>query len=228
MGKNWHDKFMEIDGTPALRAAEALSNRLEDLKTRLRDAEAEREGLIAQAPAVLAAHEESLLGGEEAQAQAQADLEALNAAIMSCEKKIQVVRDTLSRARMSPEIGRLAHDLWDLTVGFRAALIEVFPEALKELSQAQETYLKVVRRVGEVGTVIARMEFVMNKAASPFMIEPRYQPATQIPAIFLAPEVVLEAYDPNRTLAPIGINPDVLNQPQADADSALMVLKGES
>jgi chromosome segregation ATPase len=227
MGKNWHKKFQELDGTRAREAAEALRDRLEELKIRLANAQAEKEALEALVPEAEAAFEESLLGDEEAQAQAKSELVNLWEKIDAASKKIEVIEATLKRERKSPELGRLAGELWDVSEGFRAALIEIFPDALRELTRAQQSYLKAVARIGELGVTISRLERMMNAAASPFMAEGKYQSATPLPAIFMTPEEILAAYDPNRTLAPPGVNPEALRQANPDADTALAVLADE-
>jgi hypothetical protein len=226
MSKTWHDKFLTLDGGKAKSAAMAFRVRLEDLQGKLAAAEREKAELEAQAPALEAAFEESLLGDETAQAAAQGAWENLFANIAKCERKITVLTNTLSRGRQSPELQKLAGDLWKESARTRGALIEIFPEAQAELAEAQEAYLKVVARIGAIGVQICRLENLMNKAAGPFLKEKKYQESTPTPAITLDPGIIQAAYDPGRTLAPT-INPDVLNRPRANAETALAILRGE-
>jgi hypothetical protein len=226
MSKTWHDRFLKLDVSKAKAAAQAFRVRLEDIQGRLAAAEREQAELEAQAPALEAAFEESLLGDDSAQAAAQAALEGLFTAKANCERKITAIRDTLNRERQSPELQKLAGELWNQSASTRAALLELFPEAQAELAEAQEAYLKVVARIGKVGTQITRLETVMNKAAGPFLKEKRYQTSTPTPGVTLDPHVIQAAYDPGRTLEPT-INPDALNRPRANAETALAVLRGE-
>jgi hypothetical protein len=224
MSKNWHQQFTKLDGSKAQAAAQAFQFRLEDLQAKLAGERQRLDELQAQAPDREAQYEESLLGDDPTAAK-MALIEFWES-ISDCEKRIAAIEATLQRDRQSPELSKLAGKLWDMTAKSRSALIELFPDALTELEQAQEAYLQVVGRVGGLGTKIARMEEIMNRAASPFLGESKYQTPTQLPPIFMAQDTILAAYDPNRTLSP-SINPEALTRPPANANTALAVLRGE-
>ncbi len=221
---SWHERFLGLDDSRVQEAVQAFRARLEDLQAKLRDAEAELVELNAQAPAKEAAYEESLLGDDPAAAKVA--LIEFWESISDCEKKIATIQATLNRERSSPEIEKLALDLWDMAQGFRTALAELYPDALAELSEAQEVYLEVVQKVGGLGVRIMRLESIMNEAAGPFLAEKKYQTATPVPPVLLDPQAVMAAYDPNYALIS-GINPAALERPQANAVSALAVLKEE-
>jgi hypothetical protein len=223
----WHERFTELDDSQALAAVQTFQARLEDLQTRLADAEREKAELSAMIPEIEATFEESLLGDGKAQEAAKRALTVHFEAIATFDKTITVIRDTLNRERESPELQRLSLQLWDLCSGYRAALIELFPEAQAELERAKEAYLTVVSRIGDIGRQIARLEVIMNKAAGPFLKEKKYQASTPAPAIQFDPAAVQVAYDPNSILAP-KINLAALEQPRANADTALAVLRGKT
>ncbi len=221
---SWHERFLGLDGSRVQEAVQAFRARLEDLQAKLRDAEAELVELNAQAPAKEAAFEESLLGDDPAAAKVA--LIEFWESISDCEKKIATIQATLNRERSSPEIEKLALDLWDMAQGFRTALAELYPDALAELSEAQEAYLKVVSKVGGLGVRISRLETIMNEVASPFLAEKKYQTATPVPPVLLDPNAIIQAYAPNCALIS-GINPAALERPQTNAYTALAVLKEE-
>lgn len=224
MSKNWQKEFSEIDDTKFQAATAALVIPLETLQANLAEAQAEREGLAAQAPDVLANDEEtSLFGGPEAVVARQA-LMSLQAALENCDRRIKVILDTLSRERSSPKLETLALDLWGMAEGYRTALIALVPDAWQELEQAQKSYLQVVAKIGLLGRRISRVEEIMISGARPFMAEKPHQEPTPLPAIIMSPASIQAAYDPDAKPAITG--PAALKQPQPDADSVLRVLKG--
>ena len=204
----------------------AFRDYLQDLRMNLELAIEERDGHTAQFKAFEEAWEESMLSTSEAQAKAHDDLQALIAAIEAADMRIATIKATLSIKRESPTLQRLAQQFWDACAKERSDLMQQVPAAMEELEQAQKDYLKVVSKTGSLGTAISRCDALMNKAASPFLKDPAYQPIFQLPPIFLGNEQVLKAYDPTRTLAP-PINPDALKRPMPNADTVLEILKEE-
>lgn len=97
---------------------------------------------------------------------ALADLEA---EIATTAKKIQVIDDTLSRARTSPELTKLAQNLHKEASTHRNTLTKRFPELLEALSGIREAYLVTVGQLGLLAQAISRQETLMNVAVRPYL-----------------------------------------------------------
>jgi hypothetical protein len=221
--KNWQKVLAETDDGDFQAATQALAESLETLMINQAVAEAEHENLMGQIPDLLAVHDEAVMFGGPKAEEAKQTMGAHLQMVEDCEHRIKSIRETLSRERFSPTIGNQSLIGWETGMVYRANLLALMPDALKELDRAQAAYLKVVAKVGELGRKIARVEEVVMDGARPFMAEKPHMDPTPPAKIIMDPQTIQRVYDPDGRPPITGVA--VLQQAEPNADSVLEILK---